>query len=166
MTDRDKDILHAGSVTPADRFDLLFRGDIVPGNRLDEVKRRVAERFRLDAAAADQLFSGSVMRMKRGVDKVTAERILQQLSEVGAIATIVANTTEPTTQDRAHNQPLSMAPLGAYVSDAVDQVEADELPVYPLDQLVLEPVGSNMIEASELPPIEPLDLDTSGLALE
>ena len=166
MTDRDKDILNADSVTPADRFDLLFRGDIAPGNRLDEVKRRVAERFKLDTAAADQLFSGSVMRMKRGVDKVTAERILQQLTDVGAIATIVANTAEPTPQEQAHNQPLSMAPLGAYVSDAVDQIEADALPVYRLDQLVLEPVGSNMIEASELPSIEPLDLDTSGLALE
>ena len=163
MTDKDLPKSQTGGNPETDVFDLVFRGEIAQGNSLEEVKQRVAASFNLDPAAADQLFSGTPVRLKRSVDKVTAERLLQRLNDVGAIAVIVPNSieTEPTQQD-----PLSLAPLGSNVTDGAEKGKAKAVFSASLDHLSLEPVGTRMVEETEVPPVKTLDLDTSKFSLE
>jgi len=163
MTDKDLPKSQAEKSNPADIFDLVFRGEIAPGNNETEVKQRVAASFNLDSAAADQLFSGTSVRLKRGVNKITAERILQRLSDAGAIAIIVPNSTDP---ESAQQDPLSLAPLGSNVMDSTERKKAQVVFSASLDHLSLEPVGTRMVKETEVPPIKTPDLDTSKFTLE
>jgi hypothetical protein len=178
------------------KFDILFRGDIAPGKSIDQVKARVAESFKLDEAAVNQLFSGAVVSLKRNIDRATAERIFQRLSDAGALANIVPNNTvpsnkepldkvlsnstanaassqqsEPDKQSEPNNQPsdkaFTLAPLGSDVLEGADKPEQEkDQQSIPVDHLGLEPVGSNIIEDSEGETIEPVTVDTSHLTLE
>ena len=163
MTDKDLPKSQTEGNPETDVFDLVFRGEIVQGNSLEEVKQRVAASFNLDPAAADQLFSGTPVRLKRSVNKVTAERLLQRLNDVGAIAVIVPNSpeTEPTQRD-----PLSLAPLGSNVTDDAEKGKAKAVFSASLDHLSLEPVGTRMVKETEVPPVKTPDLDTSKFSLE
>ena len=164
------------------KFDILFRGDIAPGNSIDQVKARVAESFKLDEAAVKQLFSGAVVSLKRNIDRATAERIFKRLSDAGAIANIVPSTLKDSTfKDSASNQPdadhprseqtaagksFTVAPLGSDVLEgAADTAEEERLSVS-VDHLGLEPVGSNIVEQDESEAIEPVVVDTSHITLE
>tara|TARA_B110000902_G_scaffold246213_1_gene301096 strand:- start:118 stop:666 length:549 start_codon:yes stop_codon:yes gene_type:complete len=182
MTDNDLSKSQVDKQAKTDTFDLVFRGEIAPGNSVEEVKQRVAASFNLDLAAAEQLFSGSASRLKRGVDKATAERILQRLCDAGAIAIIVPNTAQPATEEPIPQSSLSLAPLGSNVMEAseklgdkelVDEEPGDKKPavtkkrvLLSLDHLSLEPIGTNMVKETEVPAIKAPDLDTSKFSLE
>ena len=167
-------------------FDILFRGELAPDNNLEQVKARVAKSFRLDEAAVNQLFSGATVSLKRNIDKATAERIYQRLSEAGAVAKIVPSTLNKSTSNTnsssespsnksALNQPsadnqdadkaFTLAPLGSDVLEGAAMPEQDQESI-PVDHLGLEPVGSNIIEEGEAETIEPVVVDTSHLTLE
>jgi len=168
------------------KFDLLFRGDIAPGNSVDKVRERVAESFNLDQAAIDQLFSGAVISLKRNVDRATAERIYQRLSDAGAVANIVpsvsgsdsneldsnelgnnesGNKEQDSSDPDTQSDRFTLAPLGSDVSDTADTAE-DQPSNVSIDHLGLEPVGSNIVEQEERETIEPVEVDTSHLSLE
>lgn len=160
------------------KFDLLFRGDIAPGNSLDRVREQVAKSFNLDQAAIDQLFSGAVVSLKRNIDRATAERIYQRLSDAGAVANIVptvsgsaskeADSKEADSKEQNNEQDtksFSLAPLGSTVLDAEESAEEKPSSVV-LDHLSLEPIGSNIVEEEEQEAIEPVAVDTSHLSLE
>jgi len=51
MTDKDLPKSQAEKNVEADAFDLVYRGEIVPGNSAEEVNQRVAASFNLDPAA-------------------------------------------------------------------------------------------------------------------
>lgn len=152
-------------------YDLLFRGETAPDKHIDQVKARVAEDFKLDEAAVNQLFSGAVVSLKRNIDRATAERIFQRLSDAGAMAKIVPAQHQPKSSDQSvsNNQSgdksFTLAPLGSDVlENAV--VEEQSQQSISLDHLGLEPVGSNIIEERERETIEPKVVDTSHLTLE
>jgi len=173
------------------KFDLLFRGDIAPGNSVDKVRERVAESFNLDQAAIDQLFSGAVISLKRNVDRATAERIYQRLSDAGAVANIVpsvsgsgsneldsneldsnelgnnesGNKEQDSSDPDTQSNRFTLAPLGSDVSDTADTAE-DQPSNVSIDHLGLEPVGSNIVEQEERETIEPVEVDISHLSLE
>ncbi len=179
------DIGESGSAT----FDVLFRGDIATGSDIEKVKEQVAKSFKLDQAAINQLFSGEVISLKRNIDRATAERIYQRLSDAGAVANIVPNLSSSSDQPDPDSQSpesnlegenlddrnkgdkniedkrFTLAPLGSDFLENPDIAEQDSLKVS-LDHLCLEPVGSNIVEDSEYPESEPKDVDTSHLSLE
>jgi len=154
MSDRDK----------RDYFDLVYSGEIAPGSNLEQVKQRVAATFKLDPAAAQQLFSGEPMRLKRGIDKSSAERILQRLADAGAVAKLIPVAEESTSSQST--QSLSIAPLGADVLDAADRSDQQFVPMPDLDHLNVEPIGSDILRQGELPTVKALNPDTSKLALK
>jgi hypothetical protein len=173
------------------RFDLLFRGEIASGSSIEQVKSRVAESFKLDEAATDQLFSGVVVSLKRNVDRATAERIYQRLLDAGALANIVPSSTEEaipsksassqrlSNESNSNESPLqqskpdkqaseksfTVAPLGSDVLEGTNIAQQSSASIS-VDHLGLEPMGSNIIEQDERETIEPLVVDTSHITLE
>mgnify|MGYP003344428267 CR=1 FL=1 len=160
--------------SPAETFDILFRGETLPGTDRQAAREQVAKSFKLDDAALDRLFSGSVISLKRNIDKETAERIFQRLWSAGAIAKIVSSLSGATPEEKASketetrqadNQTFTLAPLGTDVLEKSMAAEQDAVPVS-LEHLGLEPVGSNIIEETEKEAIEPVEVDTGHLSLE
>ena len=162
MSDSENPNTETGLSAESDYFDLVYNGDIVPDNDPEEVKARVAASFNLDTAAADQLFSGEPIRLKRGVDQFTAQRILKRLMDAGAAAKIV-RVAKP---EIIQKYPLAPAPLGADVVDEAERARVPPAPLPDLDHLSLEPIGADIIEQAELPEVKKLNVDTSRFTLQ
>lgn len=152
-------------------FDLLFRGELAPGESIDQVKARVAKSFKLDEAAVNQLFSGTVVSLKRNIDQAAAERIQRRFTEMGALTKIVPNISnnnsskQPDVDNQAGKSGLTLAPLGSDVTERTVASEQNQKPIL-TDHLALEPAGSTMIKQSEALAIEPVEVDTSHLTVE
>ncbi len=77
-------------------FDIIFRGDIVFGHQLADVKQRLQQLFKADAAKVDALFSGRPVPLKRGLDLASAEKYKEALTRAGAqVDIVVAGETKP-----------------------------------------------------------------------
>lgn len=70
------------------RFDVLFAGECLAGWPAAQVKALLGQRFGLQGAQLDALFSGKPVRIKGGVDADTSERYRALLAEAGAVAII------------------------------------------------------------------------------
>jgi len=74
----------------SEQFDIVFRGDIVLGHNLADVKRNLQQLFKADAAKIDALFSGKPTPLKRGLDAATAQKYRDVLLKAGAQVSLVA----------------------------------------------------------------------------
>jgi hypothetical protein len=72
------------------RFDILFAGKILPGTDPLEVRRQLKAMFKIGDEAADRLFSGTPVVVKRGADEATAERFREVFREAGALVRVTA----------------------------------------------------------------------------
>jgi hypothetical protein len=64
-------------------FDIIFLGQLQPGHTLAEVKRRLIELFKVDAAKIDVLFSGVAVPLKRNLDQAGAKKYQAVLARAG-----------------------------------------------------------------------------------
>jgi hypothetical protein len=64
-------------------FDIIFRGDIVFGQSVVEVKQRLQQLFKADAARIDALFCGRPVPLKRNLDRASAEKYRAVLHKAG-----------------------------------------------------------------------------------
>ncbi len=64
-------------------FDIIFLGQLQPGNTLVEVKPRLIQLFKVDAAKIDALFSGAAVPLKRNLDQVGAKKYQAVLARAG-----------------------------------------------------------------------------------
>ncbi len=67
-----------------DLFDIVFRGDILPGHQLVEVKQRLAQLFKADETRINALFAGGAVPLKRNLDRAAAEKYQAVLRKAGA----------------------------------------------------------------------------------
>jgi len=136
------------------QFDVFFRGDIVAGQAIVEVKERLGGLFKLEAAQVDQLFSGRPTAIRRNLDAASAKKYEQALLKIGAIAELrPAKVDEaPVTQAAAISPKTQEAP-------AAEQASSD-------DALSLAPAGSDVLRPDERSSVEVTEVDVSTLALE
>lgn len=124
-----------------ERFDLIFRGDIVLGQPLEEVKQRLQQLFKADAATIDRLFTGRPVALKRGLDAATADKYRRALHRAGAQVERVPA--------RTGGQTATAAPRAAA----------------PARGLSLAPVGGPLLRPDEYRRPAPVSVDVSGLSL-
>lgn len=131
----------------APEFDIIFRGDIVFGHQLVEVKAKLQQLFKADAAKIDALFTGRPVPLKRNLDEVTANKYRDALIKAGAMVEVCSSDTSP----------ANAAPKPAPVRRVVEAAA----PVW-----TLAPLGSDLLPAKERPaaPV-PVSVDISGLSL-
>ncbi|MEZ0121859.1 MAG: hypothetical protein AB9Q22_01610 [Candidatus Reddybacter sp.] len=140
------------------RFDVFFRGDIVAGQAVVEVKERLAGLFKLEAAQVEQLFSGRPTAIRRNLDEASAKKYEQALLKIGAVAELRPAKVEeaPAVQAVAETSdeasPVEQAP-------AAEQANTD-------DGLSLAPAGSDVLRPDERASVEAENVDVSGLSLE
>ena len=157
-------------------FDVFFRGDIVAGQAVVEVKERLANLFKLEAAQVDQLFSGRPAAIRRNLDEASARKYEQALLKIGAVAelrpakveeapaaqTAETSVTTPPGEPVNTGDGLSLAPAGSDVlrPDERANVEATEVDV---SALALEPGGGEILRDEEKRSVEATQVDTSHL---
>lgn len=76
----------------SETFSVIFRGDILPGHTLPDVKARMAQLFKLDDAKLAAVFSGKPVALKKDCDAATAEKMKAVLTKAGAEVEIRSNS--------------------------------------------------------------------------
>lgn len=172
-------------------FDIIFRGDIVFGHQLADVKLRLQQLFKADAAKVDALFSGRPVPLKRGLDLASAEKYKEALTRAGAKVDIVtAGETKPVSAPVARPAsppavtpaPLSLAQrleqqaaaaekeaaekaAVKLEKEARDQAARAAAPTAAQSNWSLAPVGTDLLQPTERATETPVVVDISGLSL-
>lgn len=123
------------------RYDLLFRGDIVPGRQLDDVKTRVRELFQIDDARLASLFSGRPVLIRRELGAMEAERYRGALAAAGALVEL---------------RPVSGSPEGAAAAATLQPAAGD---------WDLTPVGADLLRPEERGQSAPRAVDVGHLSV-
>ena len=142
-------------------FNIVFRGDLVFGFQLNEVKLRLQQLFNTDETKINALFTGKPVVIKRNLDAATAEKYRATLLQLGCQVEVAAQTEltpkskvpppPPSQPDRSAGvQNWSLAPVGAELLNRDEQrgfvprnVDTSNLQVRPL--------GGNLLDTNELP---------------
>lgn len=83
-------------------FQVVFRGQIAPDNRLEAVKANLARLFKTDAARIERLFTGQAVVLKKGLGREEGERYCALLHKAGALCELVATSMIPPPPPVAH----------------------------------------------------------------
>jgi len=79
------------------RFNLTFKGEILPGRHEEQVKRRFGKMFAIDdPIRLERFFSGQTIILRRNLDRKTAAEYFQKLHQLGVEAELVKVTTKDT----------------------------------------------------------------------
>lgn len=134
----------------APEFDIVFRGDIVIGHALADVKLRMQQLFKTDAAKVDALFIGRPVPLKRNLDEATAQKYRDVLLKAGALVEIVP-AGKFATPSAPPPKPVAASPV---------------TPAQPKATVwTLAPVGTRLVDAAYRPVIQAPAIDTSHLSV-
>lgn len=177
------------------QFDIIFRGDIVLGHNLAEVKVKLQQLFKTDTSKIDALFTGKPTPLKRGLDEATAQKYREVLLKAGAQVSVVAAVGEAqvnpapaarpasvaASEQPAPNRPQSLAERVAIQAAEQEAENARKLALVAAQQAELEaqkakaaaqgdfslaPVGATLLAPSEKKPeVVRDDIDVSYLSL-
>ena len=166
------------------QFDIIFRGDIVFGHQLTDVKAKLQNLFKADAAKIDALFSGRPVPLKRGLDQESAQKYKEALIKAGAQVDIVAaGDVKPAPVSKplvSAETTLSLAQRlekqASLDKEAAEKLsmqreqtahEAAENAVVDTTQASwsLAPVGSYLLKPTEKVVVEPVEVDISTISL-
>jgi hypothetical protein len=121
--------------TDSERYDVYFRGECLDGTDEASVRGALGRLFRADEPTLARLFSGELQRIKRGVDRPTAEKYRKAMEAAGARPLIRA--TKPSADTAS-----GPAPAGS---------TARPVPT-PADRgFEVAPVGSDVLRPEERP---------------
>lgn len=142
-------------------FDIVFRGDVVLGHSIVDVKARLAQLFKVDAAKIETLFSGGAMPLKRNLDRAAAEKYKTVLTKAGAQVQIrpAANTKPAATPSRP-SEPSESRTQTVLVNRQQRSPPSDNV------TFTLAPAGSNLLSPSETRRSPVVDLDLSAISLK
>lgn len=140
------------------QFNVIFKGDLVKGASVEQVKNNLAKLFKADPAKLDHLFAGKAVIIKKGLDLAGADKYESVLRRAGAIVELVevgATAAKPAPAKEAPAAPTkdAIAPAQAAAPATPPQAPAN---------LTVAEVGSTLVE--HVPP-PPADFDTTHLNL-
>ncbi len=173
-------------------FEIVFRGELVPGAQLALVKANLAKLFQSDGARIEALFTGRRLVLKSDLDPQAAEKYRSTLERAGIVVTIEPVPVQveeiemapPPDEPGFVRRPTKMAEpwvprdcyMAAFVevqapayevaeagSDLQPQKPAMAAPRLNLDQFSLAPAGSDMGQAPR--PSAPPAPDTDHLTV-
>lgn len=144
-----------------ERYNLVFRGDIVLGHNISDVKLRLGKLFKVNDAQLERLFSGRPVVIKKNLPKLEADRYTEALQQAGAQVEIQElNKAPPTPIESAADKKQASKPslaerLAEQNSGAGLQEPSGTLAFAPKVQarqesaleegLILAPVGSDLL---------------------
>lgn len=153
------------------RFDVSFKGELLPGFELDQVRRSLGQLFKANEAQLNKLFSGQLCSVKKDVDKATALKYQQALKKAGAKPLIskAGESDTPTTAATPTNKPTTASqPQERSDTPATGEPEPSSTRATATTKssssLSVLPVGADVLTADERKAIVERDIDTSTLS--
>lgn len=145
-------------------YDVIFNGQIVSGESIDQVKENLARLFKANEATIEKLFSSKNIAIKKSITEQKANTYLQAMQNAGALAKLrlVENieliNLAPPPPINYYEEEEYAPPPPAEVTNA-----ADPLGIKPASQWKLDALGSRMskpkrVSKKPLPMTEHLDL--------
>lgn len=130
------------------RYEVVFRGDVVPGQSIVDVKQRLGELFGSDPARIEAMFSGRPVVIKRDLDQKLAQRYQASMRKAGALVDIRATA----------------APQGEAASALAD-APVQDTPQLPDEGVDVAPVGADVLTQEFRQDFTPADIDTSHMSV-
>lgn len=154
-------------------FDIIFRGDIVFGHQLADVKLRLQQLFKADAAKIDALFTGRPVPLKRNLDEATANKYRDALLKSGAMVEVCPSDKSPVNAPVKPAAPTTAIPATPTRTQSPSVVAPGAVPVAKAPDAApasanwtLAPVGADLLPASQRPlQAAAVTVDISGLSL-
>lgn len=75
-----------------DNYSVIFRGDIVLGKNLVDVKQKLAQLFKVDDARIERLFTGKPVPLKANTSLTQAKKYQAILNQVGIVTSVIDNS--------------------------------------------------------------------------
>lgn len=154
------------------QFEIVFRGDIVPGQQIEAVKQRMAQMFKTDGQRINALFSGRPVVLKGKLDAATAKKYKIALEKAGAQVDICPDGSvrakpaqKPRERKPRPERSRVVTSLTAENSVAEpEEIEEEKPPEYGLN---LAPVGTDLLYSHERSAneVEVVEVDTSALSV-
>ena len=147
------------------RYSVIFRGDLVPGYTVADVKANMARLFKAGPETVEKLFSGRPLAIKKGLPKAQAEQLQATLAKVGAQSGLKAEGEQPAppapaasaepaagsrqgVQQSSAQPDWSIAPMEGNLVKEHEREKKDAVQVS-VDHLSLKPAQGNLLEESE-----------------
>ncbi len=146
------------------QYDIIFRGDIVLGQQLADVKLRLQQLFKADAAKIDSLFSGRPVPLKRSLDLSSAQKYRDALINAGAQVELVASVNAAVVAP-VINKPVATAASTA-IPPATNKTPEQQAPqTQTIGNWSLAPVGTYLLPVTDKPAVVQSNIDTSAISL-
>lgn len=180
---RREPLTQVQGIMTQDKYDLVFKGQLVKGVELAVAKNNIASLFKINAAKVDAMFSGKPLVLKRGLDADAANKYRVAIKKAGALVDIVlvreakvsgkATFAVPDSDTPVPEKPVgaipgtipgtspsSSSPATGQRNPAPDASAATESA-----GLSLAPLGAEMLPATARQPDPVISVDTSALSL-
>jgi len=179
--------LFAMTQSDSQLFDIIFRGDIMPGHQLPDVKKTLARLFKADEQKINALFTGAAVPLKKNLERPSAEKYQAVLRQAGADVQISVagkvtakvppkrptrtvrtevKTPRPerkmTLQERLAQQEKERELQEAKQNEPQAQEKADE----GISDFTLAPVGADLLELKDKTVEPEVAIDVSQLSLK
>ena len=105
-------------------FKLLFRGKALEGHAAETVRHKLGQALKLDDNGLEQLFSGRLITLKRGLGQAEATRYQGLLEQLGAEILLQpdADSTAPSIDGGESGQHRAAAPVTKPDGDALGDI--------------------------------------------
>jgi hypothetical protein len=149
-------------------YEVIFRGDLLAGQSVIEVKQRLAQLFNADATRIDQMFSGRPVVVKRNLDMETAERYQSTLLKAGALVDIRPATIDEVVSEEkpvdSSNNDSGLTQGSEPEPDQQTQLQSGKQVLEDVD-FGVAPAGSDVLSPEDKKDFTPVDVDTSSLTI-
>lgn len=141
------------------KYDIYFRGEVLPGADDAQVRAAIAKIFKADDAKLAQLFSGKVNTIKKSVDKAIAAKYQQAFKNAGAkaIITVAKEAVKPEAPKKEAAEIVNTAVTKTHSVAAETQAVAGSWDILPS--------GSDLLAPDERRNIADADIDTSAIKM-
>ena len=155
-------------------YDLMFRGEIIKGFELPQVKKNLQQLFRISEAQVSVLFSGKDVPLKKRLDADMANKYRVAMKKAGAIVNVRQAQTQhpetaqtPVVEQKTDNKKSTPAPnaaaeFGTELGAQPTKAASARVPIDAPDFHVAE-VGANILEKDERHNQAVVPVDTSHL---
>jgi ankyrin repeat protein len=91
-------------------YNIVFSGQILKGEDLEQVKLQLAKIFKADSTKVDSLFAGNHVSVTRGITKAVADKYTAAFKNAGAVCEVVEVQTHTDVESSGRPEPQSPSP--------------------------------------------------------
>lgn len=152
-------------------YDLVFSGQLVAGQDVNQVKRNIQLLFRIDGDKVDVLFSGKAITLKKALGADAANKYRVAMKKAGALVNLIpvagsiASTGVVGERDLQASQKSLIPASYSTALGATPSAPPQPRPQIDAPDFSVAAVGSNLVSDSEKRQVKPVEVDISGLSI-